>query len=107
MKKEEIIRRCYGSMKKRHGMDTVILFHVGGSYEAYFEDAGTISRTMEVPRFKLTAEEIPAVRIPDTVMEECRNRLLDAGYTVCVSEVRGASGRHILKINETDTKTRG
>ena len=57
-----------------------------------------ITRIMEAPLFKMTAANIPAVRISDTAMEECRNRLLDAGHEVCVSEFRGASGRHILKI---------
>ena len=83
MKKEEIIRRCYGGMKERHGVETIILFHVGDSFEA----------------------GIPAIRISDAALEECRNRLLDAGCKVCVSEVRGVSGRHILKINETNTET--
>lgn len=98
MKKEQIIRQCYGGMKEKHGVETITLFHVGDSYEAYFEDAETITRIMEVPLFKMTAANIPAVRISDTAMEECRNRLLDAGHEVCVSEFRGASGRHILKI---------
>lgn len=98
MKKENIIRRCYGGMKERHGVGTVILFHVGDSYEAYFEDAETIARIMGVPSLKVTAMDIPVIRISDTAMEEYRNRLLDAGHKVCVSEFRGASGRHILKI---------
>lgn len=55
MKKEEIIRRCYGGMKERHGVETIILFHVGDSFEAYFDDAETITRITEVPRFKMTA----------------------------------------------------
>ena len=84
--------------ERKHGMETIILFHVGDSYEAYFEDAETITRIMEVPLFKMTAANIPVVRISDTAMEECRNRLLDAGHEVCVSEFRGASDRHILKI---------
>ena len=105
MKKEEIIRRCYGGMKERHGVETIILFHVGDSFEAYFDDAETITRITEVPRFKMTAAGIPAIRISDAALEECRNRLLDAGCKVCVSEVRGVSGRHILKINETNTET--
>lgn len=89
MKKEEIIRRCYGGMKERHGVETIILFHVGDSFEAYFDDAETITRITEVPRFKMTAAGIPAIRISDAALEECRNRLLDAGCKVCVSEVRG------------------
>jgi len=66
MKKEQIIRQCYGGMKEKHGMETVTLFHVGDSYEAYFEDAETITRIMEAPLFKMTAANIPAVRISDT-----------------------------------------
>ena len=77
MKKEEIIRRCYGGMKERHGVETIILFHVGDSFEAYFDDAETITRITEVPRFKMTAAGIPAIRISDAALEECRNRLLD------------------------------
>ena len=105
MKKKEIIRRCYGGMKERHGVETIILFHVGDSFEAYFDDAETITRITEVPRFKMTAAGIPAIRISDAALEECRNRFLDAGCKVCGSEVRGVSGRHILKINETNTET--
>lgn len=49
MKKEEIIRRCYGGMKERHGVETIILFHVGDSFEAYFDDAETITRITKCP----------------------------------------------------------
>lgn len=94
MKKEEIIRRCYGGMEERHGVETIILFHVGDSFEAYFDDAETITRITEVPRFKMTAAGIPAIRISDAALEECRNRLLDAGCKVCVSEVRGIRPPH-------------
>ena len=64
MKKKEIIRRCYGGMKERHGVETIILFHVGDSFEAYFDDAETITRITEVPRFKMTAAGIPASGFP-------------------------------------------
>ena len=49
MKKEEIIRRCYGGMKERHGVETIILFHVGDSFEAYFDDAETITGSRKCP----------------------------------------------------------
>ena len=77
MKKEEIIRRCYGGMKERHGVETIILFHVGDSFEAYFDDAETITRITEVPRFKMTAAGIPAIRISATFsksMKQIRKR---------------------------------
>ena len=95
MKKEENIRLCYGRMKERHGSEAVVLFHVG---DFYFDDAQTVARIADVPLFTMTAAGIPAARIPEASMEECRNRLLDAGHKVSVSEVRGASGRHVLKV---------
>lgn len=82
MKKEENIRLCYGRMKERHGSEAVVLFHVGDFYEMYFDDAQTVARIADVPLFTMTTAGIPAARIPEASMEECRNRLLDAGYKV-------------------------
>ncbi len=95
MKKESLIERGYKQMKERHGTETLILFHVGEYYEAYYDDARTVARTTGVPPFNITA-----ARIPEADMETCRNRLLDAGYAVCVSDVRGASGHHMIKVDE-------
>ena len=95
MKKESLIECGYKQMKGRHGTETLIFFHVGEYYEAYYDDARTVTRTTGVPLFN-----IPAARIPEADMEACRNRLLDAGYAVCVSDVRGASGRHMIKVDE-------
>ena len=100
MKKESLIEQCYKRMKERHGTDALVFFHVDESYEAYNDDARTLTRTTGVPSFNITAARIPAVRIPEADMEACRNRLLDAGYTVCVSDVRGASGRHMMRMDE-------
>ena len=100
MKKESLIEQCYRQMKERHGTHTLILFHADDFYEAYYDDARTLSRTTGVPLFGITAARVPVVRIPQAEMETCRNRLLDAGYTVCVSDVRDASGRHMIKIDE-------
>ena len=100
MKKESLIKCGYEQMKERYGTDTLILFHVGETYEAYYDDARTVARTTGVPPFNIAAGKIPAVRIPEADMETCRNRLLDAGYTVCVSDVRGAFGRHMIRIDE-------
>ena len=94
MKKESLIEQCYKRMKERHGTDALVF------YEAYYDDARTLTRTTGVPSFNITAARIPAVRIPEADMEACRNRLLDAGYTVCVSDVRGASGRHMMRMDE-------
>jgi len=66
-------------MKERHGTDALVFFHVDESYEVYYDDARTLTRTTGVPSFNITAARIPAVRIPEADMEACRNRLLDAG----------------------------
>lgn len=100
MKREFLIERGYKQMKERLGTDALILFHVGEYYEAYYDDARTVARTTGVLLLNITAAKIPAARILEADMETFRNRLLDAGYTVCVSDVRGASGRHTIKIDE-------
>ena len=38
MKKEEIIRRCYGGMKERHGVETIIL-SMSEIHSSVFDDA--------------------------------------------------------------------
>ncbi len=100
MKKESLIERGYKQMKERYGTEALIFFHVGEYYETYYDDARTVARTTGVSLFNITAVRIPATRILEADMEACRNRLLDAGYTVCVSDVRGTSGRHIIKADE-------
>ncbi len=74
MKKESLIEQCYKRMKERHGTDALVFFHVDESYEAYYDDARTLTRTTGVPSFNITAARIPAVRIPEADMEACRNR---------------------------------
>lgn len=100
MKKEIFIRASYHRMKKKYGADTLILFHVGKSYEAYYNDAGTISNAIGIPLFDITVERIPTVRVPEDKLEVYRNRLLNAEYAVCISDVRGVSGRHIIAHDE-------
>ena len=100
MKKESLLEQSYKLMKERHGTDALVFFHVDESYKTKYDDARTLTRTTGVPLFNITAARIPAVRIPEADMEACRNRLLDAGYTFCVSDVRGASGRHMMRMDE-------
>lgn len=98
MRKEDNIRLCYNHMKDRHGFETIVLFHVRDFYEAYFEDAKIVSQITDIPVLPMTAAKIPSIRIPVYLMEKYRNQLLDAGHKICLSEVRGISGYHILKI---------
>lgn len=97
MKRDAQILLNYEQMKQKHGRDAMILFHIGDTYEAYYTDAQIIAKMLNLSLLFVTANATPAIRFPDTQLEEYRNRLLDAEYTVCVSEVRGSSGRHILK----------
>ena len=53
MKKEEIIRRCYGGMKERHGVETNHPFPLSEIHSRrILIDAETITRITEVPGFQ-------------------------------------------------------
>lgn len=97
MKKDERIKNSYGEMKKKHGETMLILFHVKECYEAYYSDASIIAEITRIPVSTCTPEGIPLIRFPADMLEHYRNLLLDAGLSVCTSEVRGTSGKHILK----------
>lgn len=91
----------YTSMKQRYGADTIILFHVGDFFEAYIEDSRIVARVLGIPRKILEVHPeyvIYVARFRAVNIERHRNRLHDAGYKTCTSEVRDLNGTHILKI---------
>ncbi|WP_272223765.1 hypothetical protein [Bacteroides uniformis] len=93
----------YISMKLRHGSDIIILFHVGDFYEAYIEDSRIVAEILSLPRkvLEIHSEYIVYVtRLRADNLKQHLNKLYDAGYSVCVSGVRGPGGTHILKIVE-------
>lgn len=96
MKIEERINQAYNNEKKKHGILTIILFHIGDHYEAYYSDANTLAKICNLKIFTLS-EKIPSIRFPERKVEEYMNQLVDANYSVCLSEVRGPSGQYILK----------
>lgn len=96
MKIEERINLAYSNEKKKHGMLTIILFHIGDHYEAYYSDANTLAKVCNLQIFTVS-EKIPSIRFPARKVEEYMNQLADDNYSVCLSEVRGSSGHYILK----------
>lgn len=96
MKKEERINEAYNKEKEKHGKDTIILFHVGDCYEAYHSDADVLVELVQLKQYT-TSGTVPFVRFPADRLELYMNKLVDANRSVCISEVRGTSGRHILE----------
>lgn len=101
--KNDYIMDTYTSMKLRHGSDTIILFHIGGFYEAYIEDSRIVAGVLSLPRKILEVHSeyvVYVTRFRADNLKQHLDKLFDAGYGVCVSEMRGPDGTHILKIAE-------
>lgn len=95
MKKEDRINAAYTNEKAKHG-NAIILFHIGNGYEAYYSDAETLAKLLPL-RIYTVNKTISLVRFPEDELEQFTNRLVDAGHAICISEVRGTSGQHILE----------
>ena len=87
-------------MKSRRGANTLILFRNGDSFEAYHNDAKIIAKTLTLNTF--IEEGLETVRFPASEIEEYSNRLLDAGLSVCISEMRDVSGDYKPNISLKD-----
>lgn len=99
----DYIMDIYTRMKQRYGADTIILFHVGDFYETYIEDSRIVAQVLGIPRKMLEVHleyVVYVTRFRAVNLERHRNRLNDAGYSTCTSEVRGPDGMHILKMIE-------
>lgn len=96
MEKVDRINLAYKSGKTKHGNDTILLFHVGENYEAYYSDAAILAELTQL-RIYNASEIIPFVRFAADMLEQYMNLLVDANHSICVSEVRGVSGQHILE----------
>ncbi len=62
----------------------VLLFRMGDFYEAFYEDAVILSRTLEVTLTK--RQEIPMAGIPQHTCEHHVDRLISKGYRVAIAE---------------------
>lgn len=98
METKNKIKDLLRKMKARRGNDTLILFHNGGSIEAYAEDAQIIAVELGFETFM--QDELLTIRFPGDMQEENTNRLLNKGYAVCISEMRDSSGNFITDIAE-------
>lgn len=94
--KKHSIRQAFAIMKERRGKDTIILFHNGGNFEAYENDAQIIARELGLEVF--VREDRMTAIFPQEKQEEYSNLLLDKGYAVCISEMRDFSGNYITDI---------
>ena len=84
-------------MKDRRGNETIILFHNGDYFEAYEEDAKTVSSQLNIET--KIVDTVLTIQIPEKQQESVTNSLLDAGYSVCTSEMRDDNGNFITNIN--------
>lgn len=94
--KKHSIRQAFAIMKERRGKDTIILFHNGGNFEAYENDAQIIARELGLE--VSVREDMMTTIFPQEKQEEYSNFLLDKGYAVCISEMRDFSGNYITDI---------
>ena len=85
------------AMKDRRGNETIILFHNGDYFEAYEEDAKIVSSHLNIET--KIVDEVLTIQIPEKQQESATNSLLDAGYSVCTSEMRDEDGNFITSIN--------
>lgn len=90
------VRRLWRPLKEKHP-DAIVLLRLGDFYEAYDEDARTVSDTCDVV---LTSRRIsdevrlPMAGIPAHTAEERIGELVQAGHRVVVSERVGQRTIH-------------
>ncbi|MFR9546474.1 MAG: hypothetical protein SNJ29_12990 [Rikenellaceae bacterium] len=91
-------RDVLNEMKSRRGKDTIIIFHNGAYFEIYEEDAIAVSEVLS--RTTMMIDDTLTIQIPETEQETTTNRLLDAGFGICLCEMVDSSGRFVVGINE-------
>ncbi len=87
-------------MKRRRGSETLILFHSGEYFEAYYDDAQKISDVIGAEIQII--DSVPTITIPEKEQEHTTNQLLDNGYAVCVSSMIDREGNFVAQINQIE-----
>ena len=99
------LRRQYLEIKQRHP-DAILLFRIGDFYEAFDDDARTISRELGIV---LTSKpmgkniRVPLAGVPHHSLERYLSRLIARGHRVAICEqltdapVKGESGRGLIE----------
>lgn len=87
-------------MKKRRGINTLILFRNKDQFEAYGSDAEIIAATLGLKTF--IEDALATINFPASEIETNSDKLLDAGHAVCISEMRNKSGNFIPNITQNE-----
>jgi DNA mismatch repair protein MutS len=91
--------RQYQEYKHKYP-DCLLLFQVGDFYEAFFEDAVTVSQALNLTltsRDKNTDDPIPMAGVPVAVVDNYMERLVNAGYSVAlVSQSEPPTGKGMV-----------
>ena len=80
---------------KREHPDCLLFFQVGDFYELFFQDAVTVSRTLNLTltsRDKNSPDPIPMCGVPIAVVEGYLERLVTAGFSVALVTQRQEEG---------------
>lgn len=89
-------------MKNRRRASTLILFRNGDNFEAYNKDAKIISEVLTLKTF--IEDEFETISFQASKIEDYSNRLLDAGHSICISEMRDESGNFIINIAQDENE---
>ena len=75
--------RQYMEIKRKY-KDAILLFRLGDFYEAFFDDAKTVSQVLNIVLTK--RQGAPMAGIPHHALEAYLKKLVDAGYKVAICE---------------------
>ena len=75
--------RQYLEIKRKY-RDSILLFRLGDFYEAFFDDAKTVSEVLNIVLTK--RQSAPMAGIPHHALESYLKKLVDAGYKVAICE---------------------
>ncbi|MDI3516130.1 MAG: mismatch repair protein MutS [Thermotogota bacterium] len=94
--------RQYLALKEEH-KDSILLFRLGDFYEAFFDDAKTVSQELQIVLTQRNG--VPMAGIPYHALDNYLKRLVDAGYKVAIcdqmedaSQARGLVRREVTRI---------
>lgn len=87
-------------MKSRRGEKTLILFHNGKYFETYGDDANVVAEMLNLTPDVI--DDTLTLRIAEVDINASRNKLLDAGHAVFISEMRDSEGNYITNIAQIE-----
>ncbi len=94
--------RQYMEIKRKY-RDSILLFRLGDFYEAFFEDARTVSEVLNIVLTK--RQDAPMAGIPYHALDSYLKRLVDAGYKVAIceqvedpSKAKGLVRREVVRV---------